>query len=246
MLVAKSYQGLPFIGESYEKSGRLYVKVQLKSGKEKEVRVYTQKEYNKMYPNETVTEKPSRAKPNDPYYKPQKITLGFDKGFIWIFRGAIEQNKEWFALSPCRYARHWGWYLPSTMEMPKDLPLNLEPVKLPWEPMGDEEDWLVEDEKVIKNHVNSVLYPPDDTPYPHNIGDRIEINVTVTEVHDAETAYGTSRNHIFKDSNGTLYSWKTTAKSWEVGSVKHIRGSVKLLSNYKGKHITVLQRCMEV
>ena len=243
--VAKSYQSLPILGEPFEQSGRMYVKVQMKSGKEKTVRSYTEKEYNKMYPA-TTEATGSRAKKDDPYYKPQKLVLGFDKGYVWIFRGTIEANEEWFNLSPCRYCRFWGWYLPSTREMPTNIPANLEPVKLPWDPMGDEEDWLVKDEQAIKRHVNSILYPPDNTPYPAAVGDRVEITIEVTEVHDAETAYGTSRNHIFKDQNGILYSWKTTAKKWEVGDEKTIRGSVKILSNYKGKHLTVLQRCMEV
>lgn len=239
--VAKSYQGLPLLSEPFEQSGRMYVKVQMKNGNEKTIRSYTEKEYNKMYPADPII-----IKSKDPYYKSQKLTLGFDKGYVWIFRGAIADNDEWFAVSPCRCCKYWGWYLPSTIEMPKDLPANLEPVKLSWEPMGNDEDWLTSDEQVIKRHVNSILYPPDNTPYPAAVGDRVEIIIEVIEVHDTETAYGISRNHIFKDQNGIFYSWKTNAKKWQVGDKKIIRGSVKLLSNYKGKHITVLQRCMEV
>ena len=50
ILVAKSYQGLPIVEEPYVKSGKTYCKVKTKSGSVKEVRTYTQKEYDKMYP----------------------------------------------------------------------------------------------------------------------------------------------------------------------------------------------------
>lgn len=50
ILVAKSYQGLPVVEEPYVKSGKTYCKVKMKSGSVKEVRTYTQKEYDKMYP----------------------------------------------------------------------------------------------------------------------------------------------------------------------------------------------------
>ena len=238
--VAKSYQGLPILGKPFEQSKRMYVKIQMKNGNEKIVRSYSEKEYRKMYPTENVN---SKVKDNDPYYKSQKTVLGFDKGFIWVFRGS---NEEWFSNSPCKYCRYWGWYLPSNIEIPNDLPSELEPVKLPWGPMGDKEDWLIKDEQFIKKYVNGILYPPDNTPYPSTVGDRVEISIEVIEINDSETAYGMARNHFFKDQNGNLYSWKTTAKQWQIGDKKTIRGTVKSLSNYKNKHLTILQRCVEV
>ena len=50
LYVAKSYQGLPVVEEPYKKGGKTYCKVKMKSGTAKEVRVYSQKEYEKMYP----------------------------------------------------------------------------------------------------------------------------------------------------------------------------------------------------
>lgn len=236
--VAKSYQNLPIVGEPFEQSGRMYVKVQMKNGNEKTVRSYTEKEYNKMYPTTVAI--------NNSYYKTQKLTLGFNKDFIWIFRNTKEENEDWFAASACRHCRYWGWYLPSNLEMPNDLPKNLEPVKLPWDLVGDDKGSLTGSEQAIKRQVDSIRYPQDTTAYPAAVGDRIEITVKVIEVHDSETDYGVSRNHIFKDQNGIFYSWKTTAKKWEVEDKKVIRGTIKTLSNYKGKHLTVLQRCVEV
>ena len=77
ILVAKSYQGLPIVEEPYVKSGKTYCKVKMKSGSAKEVRVYSQKEYDKMYP----------APPAK--WKPQREMLGFgEDGYVIIFNGA--------------------------------------------------------------------------------------------------------------------------------------------------------------
>lgn len=163
MFVAKSYKNLTKLSEPFEKNGKMYITIQIKSGLPKEVRAYSADEYFKMYPDEKPRRadgKPSKAKAWDRYYKSQKLVLGFDKGYITIFKGVNEQDEQqdmWFRQSPCRYCRWWGWYLPSAMELPSDLPGGVIPVWLPWEPMGDEEDWLVEDEKFIKNCVDKVL-----------------------------------------------------------------------------------------
>ena len=80
-----------------------------------------------MYPEVTAG---NRSK--DPYYIPQKYVLGFEKGYITIFRGVKEEHEEWFKQSICRFAKWWGWYVISTQEVPKDLPSGVEPVLAPY------------------------------------------------------------------------------------------------------------------
>ena len=48
-LVAKSYQGLEQICEPYTVNGRMYVKVRTKSGTEKQVRAYSEKEFLRLW-----------------------------------------------------------------------------------------------------------------------------------------------------------------------------------------------------
>ena len=93
----------------------------------------------------------------DPYYKPQKYVLGFDKGYITIFRGVKEEHEEWFNQSICRWAKYWGWYVISTQEVPKDLPEGIEPVRLYWEPMDNGKEWLKEEKEIVK-YVQSILF----------------------------------------------------------------------------------------
>lgn len=113
--LAKTYQDLPRLSDVYEKNKKQYIKVQLKSGKEKEVRVYSEKEYNKLYPETNVIK----------HTKSQKEVLGFVNDFIWLVKGDEEELKA----SPCRYTVPWGWYLPSNEEVPQ----GFETSKLYWD-----------------------------------------------------------------------------------------------------------------
>ena len=137
ILVAKSYQGLPVVEEPYVKSGKTYCKVKTKSGSVKEVRTYTQKEYDKMYP----------APPAK--WKPQREILGFgEDGYIIIFNGA-GPHEEFFEQSISRYHRVWGWYIPSNETVPV-LPDGVTAVMLPWERVGGDNGELYAEADVIE------------------------------------------------------------------------------------------------
>ena len=136
IFVAKSYIGLPFIGEPYIKNKKRYVKVQLKSGKEKEIRIYDSAEYEKMYPMPKPT------------WAPQRNMLGFgDEGYIIIFKGA-DKYEEYFGNSSARYCRFWGWYIPSNETVPV-LPEGVSAVVLPWDNVGGEDGELYPEDDVI-------------------------------------------------------------------------------------------------
>lgn len=138
IFVAKSYIGLPFIGEPYIKNKKKYVKVQLKSGKEKEIRLYNSAEYEKMYPA------PS------PKWAPQRKILGFgDEGYIIIFNNKPE-FEEFYEKGPFRYSRFFGWYLPGNETVPV-LPDGIIPKVLPWEIVGNTDGELKEEKELLKN-----------------------------------------------------------------------------------------------
>ena len=137
ILVAKSYQNLPVVREPYSESGKLYCDVKMKSGSVKKVRVYSQKEYDKMYPAPA------------PKWKPQREMLGFgEDGYILVFNNKPELE-QFYEKGPFRFHRVFGWYLPSSETVPV-LPEGCYPLVLKWETVGGADGELFEEEKLMK------------------------------------------------------------------------------------------------
>lgn len=238
-MVAKSYQELETIGEVFTSNGRKYINVKTKNGAVKTVRWYTEKEYAKMYP-----EAPAVNPSTDPFYKPQKEVLGFTNGYITIFKhNGMDEDNEWFRQSDARYARMWGWYFISTMELPKDLPEGVEPVQLPWELVGNP-DGKLKSESEIRKGVDSLLYEKTNSQYIGEVGQRVELDVIVEKNISLNGNYGETHMHLLR-SGEDLLIWTTMAKNWAVGSSHHIKGTVKKHQEYRGENQTVLTRCKE-
>jgi hypothetical protein len=236
-MVAKSFQNMKQTTEPYKLNGRMYVKVlNEKTGTERQVRWYTDAEYAKMY-NEPVEEKPSGLN-----MRTQKKALGFEKGYITIFKGDTYANLEWFQKSIARYCKLWGWYIISTEAIPCDLPCGLEPIELKWEYVGEEEGMLKPD-AVVTAYVNSLLYDAGVSEFQGNIGDRLDLELTVIAAHKGENQYGSYTIHYMEDAVGNQYLWNTGAKSWEVGDKRHIKGTVKDHKVFKNVNTTILTRC---
>ena len=238
-MVAKSYQGLEIVGDVYVSSGRTYVQVRTKKGTLKQVRWYSDAEYAKMYPDEA-----KRRDKNDPYFKTQKEVLGFGNGYITIFKGNTYENKDYFKFGSARYTRWWGWYFVSTEELPTDIPEDVEPVKLPWELVGNEDGFLKPENEVI-SAVETLLYEPDVSEYQGNIGDKLNIVVSVEKAILLNGYYGPSTMHILRDYSDNCYVWTTSARNWSEGTEHHIVGTVKEHKQYKGIKQTILTRCRE-
>ncbi len=232
ILVAKSYEGLPFVSEPYVLNGKEYVKVRMKNGSIKQVRSYTEAEYRKYNPEVKII-KPAKSR---------RDILGFgEKGFIWIFKGETYENLDWFHSSPCRYARTWGWYLPSDIEMPSPLPANIEPLKLGWDEVSFEDQLISEDQ--IKEVVDKMLYDAGTSRYIGKVGDRLEMDVTCKKASISQSIYGISYFYVFEDSEGNVYTWGTSARSLDEGAQYHLKGTVKDHSTYRNVCQTVLTRC---
>ena len=237
-MVAKSYQSMTQIGEPFESKGRMYVQVKNeKTGTVRTVRWYTEAEYAKMY-GEKVN-----AAPSD--FKCQKRILGFEKGYITIFKGDTYSNLEWFQRSIARYCKHWGWYIVSTEALPIDLPVGIEPIELKWELVGEEEGMLKPDH-IVKQAVESLLYDKSSSEFVGKVGERLDLEVTVIAARRQDGYYGPSTVHHMEDAAGNRYLWNTGSKSWEVGDKRHIKGTVKEHKVIKNVNVTILTRCTVV
>lgn len=239
-MVAKSYQNKEIVGEPYtvmiDKRGAVqYVKI--KTGRTnpdgspviKEVRWYSEEEYYKMYPQEM----------------PQivfdaKKGFGFDKGYIWIFGGDTYSELEWFRACPVtRYARHFGWYVVSTDELPNDIPEGVEPIKLMWEQVSDGNDNILDEDK-IKSIVRDILHPIDTrSTYQGEIGGKITVTAKCTMCREVYGPYGISVLHNFVDANGNIYVW-FTQKSLESGKTYTFSAKVKDHKEYRNQQQTII------
>jgi hypothetical protein len=240
MPVAKSFQSFEKINEPYESAGRMYVDVRNpKTGNVRKVRWYDDYEYYRMYPEEKKAENTIKAT------RPLKDVLGFEKGYITIFKGETYPHLEWFQQSICRYHKMFGWYVISTEEVPADLPLGVSAVRLLWEDVRLDEENLKPEEQV-RSAIDKLIFEPSPSEYVGAIGDRIEIEVTIKNTRSIDSYYGSSIIHTMEDADGNVYVWITAAKNWPVGAVKKIRGTIKDHKEYKGTKQTYLTRCAEV
>lgn len=238
MPVAKSYQNCETIGDIYTSKGRQYIQIKTKSGLLKTVRWYSDHEYAKMY-GETV------SKTNDPYFKTQKEVLGFVNDFITIFKGNTYEDKDYFKTNAARYNKYWGWYFPSNVELPLDIPDDVVAVRLEWSMVGNEDGTLRSDE-AVSAAVDSLTQEPDDSEYQGSVGDKLELYLRVERAIEFDGAFGLQTMHVMRDDNGNCYVWTTAARSWEEGTEHHLIGTVKDHKLYKGCHQTVLTRCREI
>ena len=237
MAVAPSFVNFEFLSEPYLLNGKMYIRVRNpRTGTERQVRWYSE---GKQAPTKTA------EKVQDYFYSPQKNSLGFEKGYITIFKGSIELCEDWFKASSARYTRIWGWYFVSTDPIPADLPKNITPIQLSWELVGDENGKLYPEDRV-QQAVENLVYADHPSNYIGSIGDRIEITITVVKAIETETKYGRSTMHVMEDADKNVYVWTTTSKSWGEGSVKTIKGSVKEHKTYKGVKQSILTRCLEI
>ena len=238
-MVAKTYQNYPQLGEPYLVNKRMYVDVKTPKGDVKTVRWYTEKEYNKMYAASPVNVATNETKGT------QKDALGFQKGYITIFKGNVDLNQDWFETSIARYCRHWGWYIVSTESVPTDLPSGVAAVHLSWEDVGLPTGNLKPDAQV-QEAVNALIYDANPSEYQGAIGERLDLKLTIIHSSKKETQYGLTTTHIMSDAEQNIYLWATTAKSWDVGEEHHIRGTVKEFRMFKNMKTTILTRCTEV
>lgn len=243
-LVAKSYIGLEQVGDIYYVSDKAYIKVKMGNGNLKQVRAYSEKEYKKYYPELAAMAPIDHS--NDPYWKSQKEVLGFKNGYITIFKGDTFPHKEWFKEHKCLYRKWWGWSFSSEEELPQDIPEGIEPVKLYWELIGNEE--TLKNDDVVKEVVESLMYESSSSEYIGKVGDRLELYLLVEKAVKIDGYYGPSTCYTMTDENQNIYVWITSSSKvkLEENQSYWIRGTVKNHKLYKNSKQTVLTRCVRV
>ena len=233
-LVAKSYQDLEIVRDTYIENGHRYCDVRTKDGKIKRVKSYTDAEYKRYYPDVKIIQQGNR-----------KHILGFDNGYITIFKGNTYANLEWFEHSIARYHSLWGWYIVSTDAIPEDIPEGITPIQLAWGDVGND-DGTLKDTAVIKKVIEDKIYEEGPSQWQGAVGDKLERTLTVIKNIEKENYYGMNHIMTFVDVYDNLYCWSTNAQNWPVGTEVRIKGTVKELGVYQKQKITYLTRCQKV
>lgn len=237
MAVAKSYQNLPIFGEPFTENGKQYVAVVKPNGSHKKVRWYTEKEYDKLYPEDTERSWKKLRSVQD--------VLGFKNGYITIFKGDTYSLLEWFRAEPaCRYHSFWGWYVTSEEEVPQPLPAGIETVQLKWDDVSIAGEDTLKSEALVRAAVEALLYEPSKSTHQGSVGERLDLILAVSKAIKLEDGYyGPKMFYLFTDENGNEFTWNTTPRELEIGKWYTVRGTVKAHNIYKGSPQTELTRC---
>ena len=245
--VAKSYQEWDKIGDVYESNGRMYLKVKNPKGTEKEVRAYSETEYRRLYKEAPCGNGAQPSVIVKPTGHVVKNILGFQEGYIWIFKGDLENAEYWFEKTPeCFYHVIWGWYIVSTKTIPFDIPSCIESVQLPWEKVGNTDGTLLP-RGIVEAAANDLRYETTPSQHQGKIGERLtlELYYLSNKIH-TNNQYGPQYEYRFQDENSNIFIWTTgVAKTWEVGDLIKCKAGVKSHDTVRGIRITNLTRLME-
>lgn len=245
--VAKTYQEWKRESEPYEMNGKMYVVVRNPKGNTKTVRAYTAVEYGKLYKNETCASpsKPS-AEPSPAAHKVKDI-LGFQNGYIWIFKGDLEHADYWFQRTPeCRFHVYWGWYIVSTESIPFDIPSCIESIKLEWEKIGNSDGTLLPKSKV-EAAVNELRCGSHPSQFQGTVGDRLALTIYLKQVETLPpTQYGAQTIYTFEDKDNNVFTWRTgVCKDWSIGDEIRCKAGVKSHDTVRGIRQTALTRLIQ-
>ena len=177
--------------------------------------------------------------------KSVKERLGFVGDYITIFKGNTYPFKDWLKERGAKYNPKWGWYFATNLDVPTDLPADIFPITLYWNQVSSNGEELNNDD-VIKEFLDSILYDPSPSEYQGNVGDRLEVELFVNKVIDLDGYYGISHIHIMTDKNDNVYVWTTASKRWEEESIHYVRGTVKNHKFYRNCKQTILTRCRDL
>ena len=232
MPVAKKYQRCDILGGPFVENGRKYVTIETPFGAKKNVRWYSDAEYARMYKEAALVDKRS-----------YRTILGFgDEGFITIYFGNTYDNLDWFRNEPnCRYHKLFGWYTPSTEDVPTELPEGVKSGKIFWDNVKDSNDRV--DETAAKKAVEALAYEPSESVFVGEIGERKTFELTIKRTLEVSTSFGLSIMHIMEDADGNVFIWTTASKCLDKGETYKLKGTIKDHRIYKNVQQTVLTRC---
>lgn len=174
----------------------------------------------------------------------QKKALGFQNEYITIYKGSdLEQFSDYFKRSSARWARWWGWYLPST-EPDIVVPEGVEAFQLPWSLVGADDESLLPEEQVIEA-VENLINPVDpNLDYVGEVKQRYNFQLLLVGIYHIDNSPYPTTLYLFNDQTGNELVWNTsTSKDIKIGIWYSFDATIKEHKIYRNRKQTILTNC---
>lgn len=177
-------------------------------------------------------------------------------GKTWVVMGNTYEIKDKLKAVGCKWNPEFGWHFDHEVTDFDTVTVSIEDNIPLWDDSTDSIGKYSNDgtlyfiaSELIQDYVKSLReqYVVDHAPkteYFGNIGDKVELSLTLIHTGGYETMYGYTYVYTFVDSNGHQFIWKTGCYLDESeGSTLTVRGTIKAHSEYHGVRQTELTRC---
>lgn len=218
----------------------------------KEVRLYTEKEYNSMKASA------ERAKERKDQEQKEKMKRDFaankekwlaDNGFnkngeTYMYFGESYEIKDELKAAGFKFDYLLKWHIAEVPDQYRDKVAMFTVDQLyeisAWGKGVQKEDA----QKIVENRVME-LNGVEETEWFGNIGDKIDkVRMTLSRKSGFEGRYGYTNIYIFTDKERHKFQWFTaTNQTAAVGSEVYVSGTIKSHDEYKGSKTTTLTRC---
>jgi hypothetical protein len=275
MPVAKQYQGYK-VTKRFVRDGKQFVTIDIPCGKcggsgyiapyghvdggicfkcwgdshkYRDVREYTEEEFNKLQAAQDKRYKVKRDKAEVeriariPEENLRRVnSYGFETDSVYIILGNTYDIKDQLKDAGAKYKPHFGWFFQKEVENFNVCKVSLTDV-LTVNAQGYVE--MLEDYKVIiaakKLEAENALGMYK-SQYVGAVGQRLVLNLTVNAIFAYESKFGTIKIHKMLDEIGNIFVWKTT-NLLEENKPLCIAATIKEHSEYNNEKQTVLTRC---
>lgn len=173
---------------------------------------------------------------------------GFNsKGETWVVLGDTYAIKDELKSAGASWSNSIGWHFKAE---PKDYPSVCVLVddiyekdctgRYSWNVFKtpDEQGYSAK----IKTATENFNSHNSTSEYVGSIGDKVQLKLTVIDLHWFETSYGTTFVNILKDAKGNVYVWKT-GRALDKGISVELSGVIKAQEVYNGIKQNILTRC---
>lgn len=147
--------------------------------------------------------------------------------------------KDELKLAGGHFRNEYGWYFSQPTELYPTIELTYA------EGILDQENWPLETHPqatlVIRNKMAGML---PESNWFGQIGDKIEVEVTLKRYFTFDGQFGTKWNYMFEDSNHNVFKWSTSKCLFmDEGQQIGLKGTIKDHTEYRNVKQTDMTRC---